>query len=149
MHAISAAWGAGTKARSVLRAQKPWVENSHIGATLHEAASILLEGRGSIAAYAYLLDGPGHVAYLGPTFFTKFLYFIGYGRILGQSQPLILDRFVARGMNDVRGTNWGDTGWTAQQYEQYVLWAGSEVVTGPLPSEDEVEFKIWVHGKSL
>jgi hypothetical protein len=87
---------------------------------------------------------------LGPAFFTKFLYFVGYDHTPEGPRPLILDQYVAKGLNDIRGHGWRTTGWTADQYAAYLDWANGEAIgPGSIQSEDEAEFRIWEHGKSL
>ncbi|MGD0256066.1 MAG: hypothetical protein ABSB99_11080 [Acidimicrobiales bacterium] len=151
----AAAWGAGTKWRSVVRAQRPWIDKlatapTEVGHLLANAASVLLDGDGATEAYQTLLEGRGHISGLGPAFFTKFLYFAGFDRSKSERRPLILDRYVARGLNDVRCTNWGDTAWSSLQYGEYLDWAKNQAQgSGPITSEDEAEYRIWYHGKSL
>jgi hypothetical protein len=104
----------------------------------------LLDGGGALAAYGFLLAGPGKIDGLGPAFFTKFLYFMGYGRAGGTLQPLILDSRVARNLNALRSTGWKTTGWPLAQYEEYLEWARTEAMgPGPVTSADEAEFRIW------
>ena len=115
---------------------------------LRDAVITLVEG-GPIPAYELLLEGPGHVAGLGPAFFTKFLYFVGYDQSSsGQLRPLILDRYVARGLNKLRGTSWSDAGWRPSTYADYLWWARSEAQgDSVVTTEDEAEYKIWHHGR--
>lgn len=147
-----AAWGAGTRWYSVVRAARPWSSNSRrfptiVGDKLYNAVHVLFEG-GAIKAYRLLL-GVGHVPGLGPAFFTKFLYFVGYDHAGAELRPLILDRYVARGMNKLRGTDWPDAAWRSSVYADYLEWARAETTGASLvATEDEAEYRIWKHGKA-
>lgn len=103
-----------------------------------------------MSAYQLLLAGSNHIDGLGPAFFTKFLYFVGYDHTAKGRRPLVLDQYVAKGLNDIQGLGLPTTGWSSDQYAGYLDWAHNEAVgPGPIQSEDEAEFRIWEHGKSL
>jgi len=138
----AAAWGAGTRSRSVKRAMRPWTGAGPAaptpGTALAAAAAALAAG-GAVAAYASLLSsGANYVKYLGPAFFTKFLYFVGYGQIHPGPDPLILDSYVARGLTrliGIGGANpWvlslANAGWSTSQYGAYLAWAAGEAALG-------------------
>lgn len=147
-----AAWGAGTRWYSVVRSSAPWKNDrdrfpSTIGEKLQDAVHVLFDG-GPSRAYERLLKGAGHVTGLGPAFFTKFLYFVGYDLLGSTLRPLILDRYVARGMNKLRGTEWPDSSWSLRVYLEYLEWARAEAHgTSPVATEDEAEYRIWLHGR--
>jgi hypothetical protein len=146
------AWGAGTRWRGVVRAQGAWRARSFakVGVSLSHAANVLIDGGGPVDAYSLLLTGEHHIQGLGPAFFTKFLYFVGYETVPQPHRPLILDQYVAIGLNDIRCTTWPMTGWSADQYAEYLQWANDEATgPGPIGNEDEAEYRIWQHGKSL
>jgi len=158
----AAAFGAGTRARTVARARRPWtgaaaVVPTGVGISLAAAAAVLFApAGGAVTAYAGLLRGaPNHVKFLGPAFFTKFLYFLGYGQAHAGLEPLILDSYVATGLNRLIGLGgpnpWiltmGSTDWSPVQYGGYLAWATREAVLGPVTSAQEAEYRIWLHGK--
>lgn len=146
--AAAAAWGAGTNWRAVVRAQRTWDHPQALLRSKLQTAVQVLVGQGAVAAYQLLREGPGRIDGLGPAFATKFLYFVGYGTTPIGPPPLILDRYVARGLNRLLGWTWPDTGWTVRQYATYLDWAVAEAVgQSPITSEDEAEFRIWRHGR--
>lgn len=99
----------------------------------------------SAPASAFALLRPGNsnaIRYLGPSFFTKFLYFAGGG---APDHPcLILDRVVATRLRDRCGwTSLHREGpWPAETYERYCgLLARWGQETGRAP--DEIELKLF------
>lgn len=134
-------WGAGTDVESVVRRGKVFTHNQPgvLGFRLAVALEVLHES-GPVAAYA-AFRGPQQLAYLGPAFFTKFLYFAGY-ETTPEPRPLILDRFVASGLR----AGWPTAAWTSAQYGEYLrhahAWAHE---TGTAP--DAVEMALFQAGK--
>lgn len=65
-----------------------------------------------------------HLYRLGPSFFTKVLYFAGYRRGTGGLQPLILDKQVAgrlpRSAGPAHARAWG---WPSEDWITYLRWA--------------------------
>jgi hypothetical protein len=143
-HGLVAAcvWGAGTGAQSVHRRVKVFTHNEQnvLGFRLAAALEVLRES-GPVAAYDALRTR-FRIAYLGPAFFTKFLYFAGYDAG-SEPRPLILDRFVAKGLQ----ADWPRAGWTSAQYGEYLrhahAWAHE---TGTAP--DAVELALFRAGKA-
>ncbi|MBB4904096.1 8-oxoguanine DNA glycosylase OGG fold protein [Actinophytocola algeriensis] len=135
-------WGAGTGAQSVHRRAKVFTHNelNALGFRLAAALELLRES-GPVAAYDALRTR-FRIAYLGPAFFTKFLYFAGYDTG-SEPRPLILDRFVARGL----AAGWPRTGWTGARYGEYLrhahAWAHE---SGAAP--DAVELALFRAGKA-
>jgi hypothetical protein len=134
-------WGAGTGAQSVHRRVKVFTHTPPdvMGTRLAEALDLLRES-GPVAAYRALRTHL-RIAYLGPAFFTKFLYFAGY-RTSQELRPLILDRFVADGLR----AGWPTAGWPSAQYGEYLehahRWAQE---SGTTP--DAVELALFDAGK--
>ncbi|MFF7704479.1 8-oxoguanine DNA glycosylase OGG fold protein [Streptomyces lydicus] len=104
-----------------------------LDATLAGAVTALCE-HGAGAAYAAL---HGRVPWLGPSFFTKFLYFAGKTVTSANGpEPLILDRFLARRLRSlaravgretghdpdgsIAGWVWRDKNWSPHRYEVYL-----------------------------
>ena len=57
---------------------------------------------------------------MGPAYFTKFLFFIGYASAPDGRRPLILDRRVATALRDREVLALGDSGWSTDDYERYL-----------------------------
>ncbi len=148
-YVAAAVWGTGTHARGVVRRCRPLIdmstssdggdsgtgsgtdggtygdaEGDTVGARLTLAVELLVDSSGGpVAAYDALHgDGWLRVPYLGPSFGTKVLYFSGFDQVAGERQPLILDRFVAAGLNHLCGAGWSTSGshWTTAQYAAYL-----------------------------
>jgi hypothetical protein len=146
------AWGTGKKhrlnrarLRAVIRGEEELSE------TLRQAADV---SRTSAAAAFQLMRPNGNlVKYLGPPFFTKFLYFAGGA---SPSHPcLILDSLVAKTLRQDCGWS-GLTGryvWSVDEYAAYCAlltrWAqelsagGSDGVVRP----DQVEYALFHRGR--
>lgn len=104
------------------------------------AAVAALADRGPGAAYELLaVGGSAHIAGLGPSFFTKFLYFADPNAAAwASSRALILDQRVAarvRGFEAALGAAtgldpdgtlsdraWKGSNWTAHRYRFYLRW---------------------------
>jgi hypothetical protein len=86
-----------------------------------------------------------HLRGLGPAFFTKILYFVGYRRACGGIQPLILDRVVAGRLPDSAGpANRYSTGWSSSTWHSYLRWAASQAVRPGYQNEpDHVEISLF------
>lgn len=76
---------------------------------------------------------------LGPSFFTKLLYFAGYRRGTGEVQPLILDAVVARNLPPEAGIVSKPFRWRSTEWLNYLRWAASQ---GEEP--DHVEIRHFV-----
>jgi hypothetical protein len=92
------------------------------------AATNLLHASEPVAAYESLLARqPNHIKYLGPAFFTKYLYYAAGHPTAVIPQPLILDRFVARSVNrSFDGWALRDNGWSGATYSRYLLLAAAQ-----------------------
>ncbi|MBD8059014.1 hypothetical protein IC607_08540 [Cellulomonas sp. JH27-2] len=115
-------WGTGTKHRNN-RARIASVarDPDGVGAALMKAAE--LSRTDAYAAYqAMAPDGRNLVSFMGPPFFTKFLYFAGGG---SPDHPcLILDSVVARSLANLdEASRWTPPGtrywWPAATYRSY------------------------------
>lgn len=125
-------WGTGPSAFLVGRRARTFTRTGTdtIGQRL-QAADRLLADAGPGAAYASLTRGAANsIPFLGPAFFTKYLYFVAGHRTGVLPAPLILDRKVARAL---RKTNpdWllGTTGWSSDTYGRYLDYAGDLAAT--------------------
>jgi len=111
---------------------------------LRDAATIAHTDPG--AAYATLRHGAiDEVRYLGPTFFTTFLYFAGQG--LPSHPCVILDSHVAAALHNRCG--WDSLGsgggWSADSYQRYcdliARWAAEQsAARGAAVRRDEIEY---------
>ncbi|HEV7650334.1 MAG TPA: hypothetical protein VGP26_19475 [Actinophytocola sp.] len=113
------AWGAGRYLRQNVRRLVVIAEDvDRCGGLLTAAAE--RSSQDTEGAFAILRPGRTNaIEYLGPSFFTKFLYFAGGGR--PEHPSLILDRRVATSLRDECGWDSMDrTGpWPADTYRRY------------------------------
>ncbi|WP_439657256.1 hypothetical protein ACSHWB_33345 [Lentzea sp. HUAS TT2] len=138
----SLAWGSGSHLRlNAQRLNSIAVDVPRSEALLTKAAE--LSRTDPASAFALLRPGPrNEIRYLGPSFFTKFLYFAGGG---APDHPcLILDRRVATALRDHCGwTSLHRIGpWPAETYERYcsllARWAPEHHY-----APDQVELKLF------
>lgn len=148
LYVASSVWGAGTRARSVHRQIQVLVDTPPdvVGSRL-QAAIRVLRSEGAIAAFAALRTGSGRIHGLGPSFFTKVLYFASAAA--GDYQPLILDRFVVASLNRAGVTDWPPSMWTTDQYGRYLAWAHEWATAwdGGVTA-DVVEYQLFADGKT-
>lgn len=138
----SLAWGGGRRAR-LMSKRLDSISADHDRAV--EALSAAAEAAKTSPARAYdtlYPSGRTLLKYLGPAFFTKFLYFAGGG---AATHPcVILDRVTA---GELRARGWDglrSTGWSVSTYVQYCellsSWAQEAAERlGRLVAVDEVE----------
>ena len=129
------AWGHGTSGYGPARLRKILENNdlTDIDRSLDDAVDALRTD-GAAAAYGVLNR---RVRYLGPAFFTKFLYAAGEGLGVDGPRPLILDQRVAASLRaltttlnrsanlspDLPAWLWTNSGWSLHRYDQYVTFA--------------------------
>lgn len=111
-----AGWGTGKGGgRPVARSAKV-LQTPNVAELLWQSFSNLHD-HGAVNAYRRLrTTGEDRIKYLGPAFFTKWLYFSGYDTWDDSSlAPLILDKRVAHSLG------WSRTsGWKSHRYEEYL-----------------------------
>ncbi|MGY1703527.1 hypothetical protein ACI79C_03055 [Geodermatophilus sp. SYSU D00697] len=105
-------------------------------------------------AYLELRPHWNAVPYLGPPFFTKFLYFAGGGS--SSHRCLILDSMVARSLR--RHCGWasltGRYAWSSGDYAAYcdllVCWSAqlSDATAGSLVTPDRLEYALFQRGRA-
>jgi 8-oxoguanine DNA glycosylase-like protein len=147
-YVAAAVWGTGTSAQSVERRINVLTGNPDgaVGERIARAIEILHE-KGAVAAYAALRSGPLSVNYLGPAFFSKLLYFAGFDSAAGDLRPLIIDRWIARAVNDWKHTSWEETNWPTEVYQRYLTWA-AQLAADRGVSADVVEYHLFAAGKA-
>ena len=142
------AWGAGPRARLVGRRVRVLRENKGVGERLLNALANAREDN-AVAAYAsFQRRGENRLLHLGPAFWTKVLYFGAYDPERGLG-PLILDRYVAKALNDIAGFGWPRTwNWSQEHYLDYLdaAWRWSDAWG---TQDDVVEWALFERGKSL
>lgn len=141
---LSTAWGAGRHLRlCAKRIEAVRDDPRHAGSALCEARE--LAGSDPRAAYARMSHA---IKYLGPAFFTKFLYFAGRGH--PEHPCLILDANVARGLRAVKGQSLPTGGWGPDTYQTYCTllhrWASEASTTSPVRA-DQIEYVLFQIGK--
>ncbi|MFC7401944.1 hypothetical protein [Citricoccus sp. GCM10030269] len=112
---LMAAWGTGTKARSIARVV-PVLHQDGAPERLLSSTRAAQEGDPVEAyrrLYSYKHD---RIKHLGPAFFTKWLYFSAHDLSESDSSPapLILDKRVAESLG------WPPHGWSATKYGEYL-----------------------------
>ena len=113
---LMGAWGTGTQARSIARIVRP-LHQPGAAERLLAAHRIIREGGDAEESYRRMYSTRyERIKYLGPAFFTKWLYFSAYDTwsFASAPPPLILDRKVALTMG------WRTTGWPAGTYRDYL-----------------------------
>ena len=132
-------WGAGTSALQISRSVRPLHEPGAPGRLVEgiTAASTVPAAEGYALFYR---SGPAKITGLGPSFFTKLLYFAaGQPSPSDTRHPLILDRRVAQSLG------WKTTtGWTPADYTSYldVVEAAHERWRPDLPT-DVIEYTLF------
>jgi len=116
-------WGTGSSAFLVGRRVRTFTRTpvSELEERLTRVDCVL-RAQGPIAAYGSLLSGgENYIPYLGPSFFTKYLYFAAGHPPEIDPQPLILDRRVAQSINAAfAGWNLAQSGWPSTTYGKYL-----------------------------
>lgn len=115
LHAAIAVWGA-PPGMPMTRAFRPFSERN-VSRNLSEALRVV-RGEGPESAYKALSrKGRLRVANLGPSYFTKFLYFGGFGAKAFMPQPLIMDDNVIKALEELTKEPWEAT---AADYVRYI-----------------------------
>lgn len=149
-------WGTGSSAFLVGRRARVFRanDNQYINDTLNVVASTL-RGGNAVEAYASMLRGQSQsLKYLGPSFFTKFLYAAdSHGGKRGRA--LILDQFVAVALNALH--DWGIPRygpWEPTTYERWldlahsIADAASVEVDGDVRA-DAIEMAYFNYGRQI
>jgi hypothetical protein len=148
-------WGTGPSAFLVGRRARTFRDTSpeRITTALQDAHAVL-KSDGPVEAYRSMLrGGPNNIKYLGPSFFTKFLY-AADSKNGEPGRALILDRLVAIALNDLEGWSLREQGpWTADQYGRWLDYARQRAEDTPGPASgtrsDAVELALFKHGRKI
>ena len=112
---LMAAWGTGTKARSIARVASV-LHQDRAPEKLLSSHQAVLEGD-AVEAYRRLYSWDhDRIKHFGPAFFTKWIYFSAYDTWDSHPAPapLILDKRVAESLG------WPTHGWSADTYGEYL-----------------------------
>jgi hypothetical protein len=104
LHAAIVFWGA-RPGRSTTRAVRPLAQHD-ASARLSEAISLVVHEEPTIAYEALSRRQRLWVSGLGPSYFTKLIYFAGYQTNSDVAQPLIMDDNVVAGLIKVTRASW-------------------------------------------
>lgn len=136
------AWGGGTKARLMNKRLHSVASRPDKVASTLQAAAATAQTRPAEAYELLYPSGRTRIKYLGPAFFTKYLYFAGGG---ADTHPCaILDRIVSARLRLYGWAALRSTAWSAATYEQYCellgCWArkASDRLSRPVAA-DEIE----------
>ena len=136
-------WGTGPQPRLVGRYTQVLRHNDHTDLRGRLAAAHhLLVTDGPVEAYRSLRGGPNRLRYLGPSFFTKLLYFADPAR-----RALILDRFVAAELRAGEGWDFHRVAWTSDEYSRYLAYAHEAAVAQSV-RPDAIEVALFTAGKA-
>jgi len=141
LHAAIAVWG-GPPGMPMTRAFRPFSQ-PNVTRNLSEALRVV-RSEGPESAYKALSrNGRLWVANLGPSYFTKFLYFGGFGANALMPQPLIMDDNVIKALEELTKESWDAT---AADYVRYINLA-ADWASDFLTSSDVIERRLYEIGE--
>jgi hypothetical protein len=111
------AWGGGKRLRLMSKRLDTVAADPEGAAGTLRAAAAKASSSPADAYETLYPSGRTTLKYLGPAFFTKFLYFAGRGQ--ATHACAILDRVVAASLRSRGWHGLSSTGWAAVTYEQY------------------------------
>lgn len=150
-------WGTGDQGWLVGRRAQVFQHSPSevLGMRLATARQILTSD-GPAAAYTALHDGgPLRIKWMRASFFTKYLYAASVPGDGTCGPALILDQFVAIGLNDLHGWGLAENGpWSAITYQGWLDHAHQEACSesqrsGVLVRPDAVEMAYFKHGRAI
>lgn len=135
-------WGLGKNAYSIGRLVRAFTTNADTVENNLRTSAAILVSEGAVAAYHSMLrGGPARTKFMGPAYFTKFLFFIGYQNpgVTGL-RPLILDKRVATALRGrgVFGHKVGDADWPSNLYSRYLSYCHEQNPSDPEATESEL-----------
>lgn len=133
------AWGVGKWAFLIGRQVRPFTKHSDVVEERLRNAAGALSREGAVEAYSTMVPGgKNYVPFMGPAYFTKFLFFMGYRNECPGPKPLILDRRVATALRAGAVMDLADSGWSASTYEQYLAYCHNEQPEDPKSVEKDL-----------
>jgi len=141
-------WGIGKNAYSIGRLVRAFTTNADTVENNLRTAAEILRRDGAVAAYKSMLKGgAAHTKFMGPAYFTKFLFFTGYADpAVPGPRPLILDKRVATALRErgVFGPKAGDGDWPSNLYERYLSYCQDQKPDDP----EAVEAALFNQGRA-
>lgn len=143
-------WGLGQTAFRIGRTVRAFTKNVDVVESNLRAAADVLATDGAVAAYkAMSPGGAAYTKFMGPAYFTKFLFFAGYRNsdLPGGLRPLILDKRVASALRHRTdfSPKLGDGSWPSHIYEEYLAFATTQRPDDP----EEIEIKLFIEGRAI
>jgi len=150
-------WGSGPVSFTVNRRRRVFRDTAADVLTERLGSAVeTLGSDGPVAAYASLHDdGPHRTKHMRASFFTKFLYAADAPGDGSCGRALILDQFVAIGLNDRHGWRLPEKGgWSPDTYGRWLQHAhdlaGEQTRTTGVPVRpDDVERDYFWHGREV
>lgn len=107
---------------------------------LRRVAAILADDGPAAAYESMLAGGSNQTKFMGPAYFTKFLFFTGYRDAGVELRPLILDRRVATALRErgVFGLKAGNADWPSELYRRYLTYCHEQNPTDPAAVEADL-----------
>lgn len=141
-------WGVGFNSRRSIR----WLVRAfpHNRDTVEDnlrRSSEILAADGAVTAYeAMRPGGSAYSKYMGPAYFTKYLFFTGYRDPDAELRPLILDKRVATALRNrgVFGPRARDTDWPGELYGRYLEYCHEQNPGNP----EAVEVDLFNEGRA-
>jgi hypothetical protein len=135
-------WGVGFNSRmSIGRLVRAFTTNAEtVEGNLRRGATILAQ-EGAVAAYESMLaGGSAQTKYMGPAYFTKYLFFTGYQDTGAELRPLILDKRVASALRErgVFGPRAGNADWPGELYRRYLTYCHEQNPNDPVAVEADL-----------
>jgi hypothetical protein len=148
LHVAVVIWGTETSAQSAVRALRPLKESS-AGQNFKGALLKVRSHEGASVYRAMTHGGFFKTKGLEASYFTKFMYFAGYGAHPFITPPLIYDQHVARAMSDVTGEQWVPGETSGERYGEYLEMAKNWARELDIEASDVVERRLFHHGQNL
>lgn len=140
-------WGIGKNAYSIRWMVRAFTRNTDVVEDKLRLAASVLENDGPVAAYkAMFRGGEANMKFMGPAYFTKFLFFIGYKDTAAELRPLILDKRVATALRKRPDfpLQPRDGDWPSTVYEQYLTYCRDQNSDDP----EAVEIALFNEGRA-
>jgi hypothetical protein len=129
-------WGVGSRSRGRIDSvfAPAFTDNADTVEDNLRLAADILKKDGAVAAYESMLTGsPAKTNGMGPAYFTKFLFFMGYRDTTAELRPLILDSRAAKALSDLGELDAKevDSEWSGDLYRRYLIYCQRENPADP------------------